>query len=291
MVLAIFVGSCAQMRSYRRCDEPLYPAKAARLSETGFFTVERIAYRPKFELWSDGAAKERWISLPAGAAIDTSDPDAWRFPVGAKLFKSFSRGGVLVETRVLEKVGEREEAWTAAAYVWNGEDAFLARDGVVDARGTEHDVPTEKDCMGCHGGTKSRVLGFSAVQLDPATLAKFFAFGAFREEPRAIANDDAVAGYLHANCAHCHNQRRPERRDSRCFDPERTFDLSITSTGPKYRSAIGEFLEPGDPEGSALFKRVAGSHVFRARMPPLGTEVADDRAIAELANWITQLKR
>src|SRR4051812_34870931 len=63
-----------------------------RLSELGLYAdlragsvVEDVRpYRPSFALWSDGASKRRWIRLPAGARIDTSDMDAWRFPVGTE---------------------------------------------------------------------------------------------------------------------------------------------------------------------------------------------------------------
>ena len=50
-------------------------------------------YQPSFALWSDGASTRRWIRLPAGSQIDTSDMDAWRFPVGAELFKELSVAG------------------------------------------------------------------------------------------------------------------------------------------------------------------------------------------------------
>src|SRR5262245_27296145 len=38
-------------------------------------------YKPRWELYSDGATKKRWIYLPPGTQIDTSDPDYWQFPV------------------------------------------------------------------------------------------------------------------------------------------------------------------------------------------------------------------
>src|SRR5205814_7486285 len=64
------------------------------------------AYAPAVPLWSDGAQKRRWIFLPAGTRIDSSDMDEWRFPVGTRLWKEFSFGGRHVETRLLWKVGE-----------------------------------------------------------------------------------------------------------------------------------------------------------------------------------------
>src|SRR5690606_11039614 len=40
------------------------------------------AYAPGYELWSDGAEKQRYVWLPPGATIDVSDPDDWDYPVG-----------------------------------------------------------------------------------------------------------------------------------------------------------------------------------------------------------------
>src|SRR5690242_16817652 len=34
-------------------------------------------YKPGVVLWSDGAEKQRWISLPKGKKIDTSTPIEW----------------------------------------------------------------------------------------------------------------------------------------------------------------------------------------------------------------------
>ena len=67
------------------------------------------AYAPAVPLWSDGAEKKRWISLPAGAVIDTSDPNEWKFPIGTKAWKEFSRDGHRVETRLWQKV--RDGFW------------------------------------------------------------------------------------------------------------------------------------------------------------------------------------
>src|SRR5690242_6587581 len=41
-------------------------------------------YTPGVTLWSDGAEKQRYLALPESSQIDTSDMDAWRFPLGTK---------------------------------------------------------------------------------------------------------------------------------------------------------------------------------------------------------------
>lgn len=84
--------------------------EAARaLSETGLYSdiatralsSNILSYRVRYQLWADGAEKDRYLFLPDGAQIDTSDPDGWRFPIGTKAWKSFNVGGRVIETRLL----------------------------------------------------------------------------------------------------------------------------------------------------------------------------------------------
>src|SRR5262245_31340628 len=108
--------------------EPL----AERLSETGLYAdiatkriaADLIAFTPQYPLWTDGASKRRWISLPPGTWIDASDPDAWVFPVGTRFWKEFAFGR-RVETRTIERT---EDGWRFATYRWlpDESDAVLA---------------------------------------------------------------------------------------------------------------------------------------------------------------------
>ena len=87
------------------------PRAPQTLQETGLYAdaearrvdPRHLAFAPQYPLWTDGAAKRRWISLPPGTAIDASDPEAWVFPVGTRLWKEFSFAGQRVETRYLER--------------------------------------------------------------------------------------------------------------------------------------------------------------------------------------------
>ena len=49
--------------------------------------VKTPAWRflPRWQLWSDEAVKRRWIWLPPGSTIDTTNMDHWKFPVGTKV--------------------------------------------------------------------------------------------------------------------------------------------------------------------------------------------------------------
>ncbi len=282
-------------------------------SEHEIVTEGVLPYAPAFQLWADGATKRRWLSLPDGGVIDVRDPDDWRFPKGTKLWKELTRDGTRVETRLLLKIGDAEGDWAAAAYVWrsDGSDAELRAEGATDALGTGHDVPPADRCMGCHGGRKGRVLGFSAVQLannesdDALELADLFAAGVLsRELPDArLPGDDterAALGYLHANCSHCHNGTRPETDGPRCYDPRNDLDmfLSLARLGsvaetPTYETVIGSAVEPGDPEGSKLFELVSRrseGEIGTDQMPPLASERVDEAGVALLKKWIVALE-
>ncbi len=291
------------------------------LSETGLYADVaggRLApdvreFSPEFELWSDGAEKRRFLFLPAGSVIDTTDPDSWVFPVGTKAWKEFTRAGVRVETRLLWKRAEGKAGWLHVAYVWNPaqSDAVAAPAGVVDAAGTGHDVPSASDCSRCHAHG-DQLLGVSALQLDHASagveLRGLVAEGRLSVPPAlpidvpGSPNGRAALGYLHANCGNCHNPR-----SSVFATVSMQLWLGVGSLGTvaettTYRTTVGVMLDtslpltpfpsarisPGDPEDSALW-RVMGERGNEAQMPPLGTELVDPAGRAGVEAWITGL--
>ena len=193
-------------------------------------------YTPQFALWADTATKKRWYWLPPGTQINTTDMDHWDFPVGAKFWKEFTRDGVRVETRLVMRIGAGTtvQSWLYATYQWNDTQTDTTKapsTGVQNANGTQHDIPSQYACRGCHENfVPTRILGFGAIELDhPAgtpgnaddtTLASLVAAGTLTVNPSAptagapffpifpgVTNDAARAGvgYVFANCSHCHN--------------------------------------------------------------------------------------
>ena len=73
------------------------------------------ALQAGLELWSDGAAKQRWIAIPPGTKIDTSNIDEWVFPNGTKAWKEFRLDGKRIETRLYEKGASG--TWRHATFV------------------------------------------------------------------------------------------------------------------------------------------------------------------------------
>lgn len=223
------------------------PPPPARLSLTGLYAADgsieprNLPFTPQYPLWTDGAAKARWIRLPAGARIDVANVDAWSFPVGTILWKEFAFDGRRVETRMLWQAAP--DGWVFATYVWNAEqtDALLAPEEGVPAAaevapGRYHAIPGRADCALCHRAAPSVVLGFSALQLsddrDPlaphaeplrpgmVTLGALVDADRFTpprpefklDPPRIRAERPearAALGYLSGNCGSCHNATGP----------------------------------------------------------------------------------
>lgn len=238
-----------------------------------------LGFAPQYPLWTDGAAKRRWLSLPPGERIDASDPDAWNFPVGTRFWKEFAFDGRPIETRYMERRGDG--SWLFAAYAWSadGTTANLVSDkGILRAfefdDGTAHAVPSQADCGACHMSGRSPVLGFSTLQLsddrDPnalhadvsphpdVTLAFLIEHdlisGLDRHlvlaPPRAStasASQRTALGYLHANCGHCHNPYGPLNRLGLFLrqpaDSNRSAALSTTFRVPLVRPPSD--IQPG----------------------------------------------
>jgi hypothetical protein len=316
-LVALLGVSC---KRYWVCDQ-VDASKTAqlpqRLSETGLYadiaTGELapgvLSYTPQFQLWSDGAEKQRWILLPSAHPIDTSNMDDWLFPEGTKVWKQFSVGGVRVETRLLEKRGKGEADWLSLAYVWgpDDKDAIAEPLGAIDAHRTDHDVPAAGECLACHAGRRSFILGFSAIQLAANAAADEIDLVGLSEQGRLShpparppvvpgnSVEAAALGYLHANCGHCHNQVRPESSGARCFEPRSNDDFTLTVaqldgvlSTPTYRTVVGQAVKRADPDGSKLYELVSSRGLFR-QMPPLATEKVDSAAVANLRAWIEAL--
>jgi len=268
------------------------------LGETGLYAAggrinpDVLPFSPQYPLWSDGAAKRRWIWLPPGTSIDASSPDAWQFPRGTKLWKQFAHGTVL-ETRYLELGADG--AWRFGSYVWNadGTDALLAPTrGMRDlpapkAPGARYTIPSEDDCRACHEGAPVPVLGFSVLQLSPdrdplaphaervagaVDLASLSARGLLRNlpaellarPPRIAAStsaERAALGYLHGNCGNCHNDEGPLAVLEMTLAQRVANPVNAPGANSVVRSIVGvqsQFRPAGAPQDAA---RIAPGHL------------------------------
>jgi len=280
------------------------------LSQTGLYrdiagrelAPDLLAFEPAFTSWSDGTSKQHWLRLPKGKRIDSSDMDHWRFPAGAMLFQDLALHGKRIETRLIMRTGPGDDDYFMGAFLWNDDDsdARFVPDGANNARSTAHDVPPASSCLACHGGEPGRVLGFSAVQQPTVSLA-LLSRPPLHEF--AVPGDPATAaalGYLHGNCAHCHNPLGAALADTD-MDLRLLFDDRRASDTSAFRSAVGVPLQSfttdpalslrvtrGDPTESAIVVRMM-ARASAAQMPPLATQLADDDGIATVSAWIERL--
>ena len=264
-----------------------------RLRDTGLYSEwatkivrpDHVAFSPQYPLWTDGAKKSRWMHLPAGTWIDASDPDAWVFPVGTRLWKEF-RFTRRAETRFIEHTSE---GWRYATYIWSDDEqeAALAPErgasSTLEIRsGLHYEIPSRMDCRACHEASPSRVLGVSALQLSPdrdphalhaeppgagaVDLAGLVEAGLVRglpstllEEPPRIAGVSQTAraalGYLHGNCSHCH----APGGELASLELSLRYPIGLRPGGtpPALLTSLGRpsrFRVPGFPEGAARLR-------------------------------------
>jgi cytochrome c553 len=304
----------------------------SRLAETGLDAPGVRTFSPQYPLWTDGAAKRRWISLPPGTAIDGTRLAEWDFPVGTKFWKEFSFGGRKVETRFLWRATSRE--WMAVSYVWNeeGTEAVLApADGLAGTadlgNGKQHAIPSRSDCLACHGAARTRPLGFSALQLsddrDPnaihgeplpegaLSLESLVAAGLLRlarpaesvPRPRIATSDPvtrSVLGYLAGNCGSCHSRTGDVPAVTPFLPAEalltdadavaRALATQTTTWQAPGRDEGTTVIDPQAPDASAMLARMR-SRRPSSQMPPLGTAVRDQEAVAAVEKWIASMAR
>ena len=144
---------------------------------------EFVGYDVNVPLWSDGAAKRRWIAVPAGQPVELLSEGKFRYPAGTIFVKHFElatderQPGKLrpLETRVLV-VDERHEVY-GLTYRWSADGKRtrpVSRSEqetieIIQADGTKRQqvwhYPGRFDCLMCHNDSAGYVLGFVPKQL------------------------------------------------------------------------------------------------------------------------------
>ena len=167
-----------------------------RLSETGAFSRTadlRIApglipYALHGPIWSDGAAKTRWVAVPGsatepGSKVRFAATGPWTFPPGTVFVKHFDlaldenhpEATRRLETRLL--VCDRTGGVYGVVYKWraDGTDADLLATNLTETlvirttTGTRTQnwyYPSRADCRMCHTEKAGGVLGLKTAQLN-----------------------------------------------------------------------------------------------------------------------------
>jgi hypothetical protein len=289
---------------------------------------EKILFSPQYPLWTDGAKKTRWMQLPPGTFINASNPDAWEFPVGTRFWKEFAfsrRAETRFIEHTADGWKYATYAWNEdESDALLAPERGIARS--VEIRdGIRHGIPSRVDCKSCHEGSPARILGFSALQLsddrDPnaphaeplpeagATLRALAERGLIRglpahmtTTPPRIAASTPLArsalGYLHGNCSYCHTLSG--ELASLKFSLQYPFAEAFTAPPamattigqrskfvPSVWEAPGDRVHAGDPDRSVLALRMASRNPV-AQMPPVGSRIVDEEAVALIRKWIAE---
>jgi hypothetical protein len=273
-------------------------------------------YDPGLHLWSDGAVKTRWIYLPPGTKIDTSNMDEWQFPVGTKFWKQFVVDGVLTETRYLHKLGPL--SWYLTTYYWApGElTATELTTGATNVNDSGYEIPSQSKCTECHQGRMDDVLGFEAVSLaSPGAtglpMAALKAQDLLTAPPVAAITipgtpvENAALGYLHANCGiTCHNSGNGIAGGQTQFYMRlNVADLTSVETTDTYKTgwnqltkeyhAVPDRLAQCSLATSCVYYRMShrdgiGDAATGTQMPPIDTHQSDLAGMATVAAWINE---
>lgn len=325
-------GSC----SIPTDDDPNFPET---LTATGCYeNVARqrlvagaVPFTINSPLWSDGAAKRRYLVLPEKdgklQTIDYVSAGSFNFPVGSILIKEFFLERVVgdpstvfpVETRFLVKrceEGACSEPWQGYSYQWNaaGTEGTLlnnlegtSKTWAVSDGGTTrqhvHLYPSRMECVLCHNEAAGRALGLQSKQLNRShdyghavdnQLRAWIAAGLFDDAapsgaPESLARlpqpgdvgrslEERTRSYFHTNCAHCH---RPNGNN---------VAIDFRYEAPFSATNICNKLVPGDHEGSDIWIRDKNrGDATPGPMPPLATELPDERQLSVTAAWIDSL--
>ncbi len=290
-----------------------------KLSETGCFDADDptrplpglIPYTVNVPLWSDGAAKERYLAIPDGTTIGV-DPESgdWDLPNGTVLVKTFTIGGQRIETRLL--VRHDDGGWAGYTYEWDDEEidaTLLASSKARPVGSLTWGYPSRAECLQCHTEAAGRSLGLESAQLNRDfvyvstnreanqidTLIHIGMFGGtlpskeFRYS--SIHGNDTVEkrarSYLHANCSNCHRpggtgQGGADLRAATAFG-----EMEVCNVDPQEGDLDidgAKLLAPGEPDLSLLLERM--KRLDSNRMPDIGTGVPDEDAIDVIEHWI-----
>jgi uncharacterized repeat protein (TIGR03806 family) len=308
-------------------DEP-FPKK---LSQWRLFTGELKRFRPNAgvvpydvntPLFSDYASKARFVWMPPGRAARYDSTNAFQFPTGTILAKTFSYSGRIIETRLLVNT---RKGWVGAPYVWNAQqtEAILeiAPDPVtVQWRGQSihYIIPNTNQCKSCHDRAKTTVpIGPTARQLNRnytyqtgpenqldhwARIGYLTAAPPHDAAPRNAVWDDPLSGtldqraraYLDANCAHCHNPQGPADNTGLYLTANQPDSLRMGFCKVPVAAGHGAGdlrfdLVHGKPDDSILVRRL-DSIEPKVMMPEIGRSTIHREGVQLIREWVASLQ-
>lgn len=170
-----YLANCPNLSDYRLFADAGNPLSNANGG---------VIYDLNTPLFTDYANKYRFVFIPDGAKAAYRDTEAFDFPVGTIIAKTFTIQADLrddnsaqdiIETRLMIR---RTTGWVALPYIWNGDksDAVLTVTGGTQAvswidkdglpRSTDYVIPNTNNCANCHGEDNMLPLGPTARSLN-----------------------------------------------------------------------------------------------------------------------------
>lgn len=311
----------------------------AMLSQTGCIDMTApakpapglIPYAVRSALWSDAAAKERFMSIPSGkkihvldCAVDTNackapaaggtgaDDGHFDMPVGTVLVKNFSLEGKHIETRLL--MNRDILGWVGYSYEWNADqtEAMLLPDdstGKDKTFGTQvWHYPSRTQCFMCHTSYAGTSLGPSTAQLNSDfayadgsmnQLEKLKQLGVFDTTPKNIAGLPDPFG---ADPLEQRARSYIQANCAMCHRPGGEFG----SIDMRLQTSLADSKMCDTAERDAglvpVYRLAPGKpadsgmsvrmHALdKLRMPKIGSAVVDDKGAKLIDDWITALPK
>ncbi|MCB1704117.1 MAG: right-handed parallel beta-helix repeat-containing protein [Halioglobus sp.] len=170
-----YLANCPNLSDYRLFADQGNPLSGANGG---------VIYDLNTPLFTDYANKYRFVFLPENTRAAYRDTEAFDFPVGTIIAKTFtiqadlrddSSAQDIIETRLLIR---RASGWAALPYIWNSDksDAVLTVTGGTRAvnwidmeglpRSTNYVIPNTNNCANCHGEDTMLPLGPTARSLN-----------------------------------------------------------------------------------------------------------------------------
>ena len=322
--LALMLAACSSEQRAGRpnLDIILADAPAKNLSDYGLFQdagarepAKRVLHYDLVNpLFSDHSDKHRYVFVPPGQTAKFQVTEAFEFPVGSVIVKTFSYDDNFVETRLLV---HKPDGWQAYPYVWNeaGTEAVYAPIGanmVIETQAPSgaplsinYSVPNKNQCKTCHGlngavwpiGPKARNLGDQTHLWSEAGLLLGVPdehHSVPRADDAATPVNDRARAYLDINCAHCHREGGSASNSGLWleWDEDSPRKIGIQKRPTAAGRASGDLLSvivPGAPERSIMVQRMASLEAGIA-MPELGRSIIHDDGVELIEAWIAEME-
>lgn len=278
--------------------------------------AERVTrYELTNPLFSDHSDKHRYIYVPPGQTMSYHETEAFEFPVGSVIVKTFSYDDDFIETRLLVK---KTRGWQAYPYVWNADDTEaiytpIGADKVIETSSPSGEpltinyaVPNKNQCKTCHGlndsifpiGPKARNLG--------AQPSEWALAGLLANSPEALPAvphvddltatiNDRARAYLDINCAHCHRAGGSASNSGLWLEwaeesPRKIGIQKRPTAAGRATADLQSVIVPGAPDRSIMVRRMASAEAGVA-MPELGRSLVHDEGVALIDLWIAEMEQ